>query len=238
MSTTFVLVHGAWHGGWCWRHVAAILRGRGHTVTMPTQTGLGERAHLMSREIDLATFVADIENHILFEDLAGVVLVGHSFAGTVIGGVADRLAGRIDRLIYLDALMLQSGETPMSRVPDEVAAERLKLAGETSGGLSIPPPPASAFGISDAAQTAWVESRLTPHPLNTYLSSLTFDNPAAAGLPTDYIVCTDPLYLPLEDARHRARYAGWPMHDLATGHDAMVMAPEATADLIENIADG
>jgi pimeloyl-ACP methyl ester carboxylesterase len=235
---TFVLVHGAWHGGWCWRHIAEILRTRGHAVTTPTQTGLGERSHLLLREITLSTFVADIENHILFEDLNNVVLVGHSFAGSIISGVADRMAERIDRLIYLDALMLQSGETPMSRVPEDIAAERIRLAEEASGGLAIPAPPASAFGVTDPGQAAWVGSLLTPHPLNTYLSNLTFDNPLGNGLPADYIVCADPLYLPLEDARNRTRQLGWPMHDLPTGHDAMVSAPQATADLVEAIAAG
>lgn len=235
---TFVLVHGAWHGGWCWRDVAGILRARGHAVTTPTQTGLGERSHLMSRDISLATFVADIENHILFEDLADIVLVGHSFAGSIVSGIADRMAGRLRRLVYLDALMLQGGETPMSRVPDDVAAERIRLAEESSGGISVPAPPASAFGISNPAHAAWVESRLTPHPLNAYLTALTFDNPLGNGLPADYIVCADPLYLPLESSRGRIRRMGWPIHDLPAGHDAMVSAPQATADLIEAIAGG
>ncbi len=237
-SKTFVLVHGAWHGGWCWRHVAGILRDEGHRVTTPTQTGLGERAHLMSREIALATFVSDIENHIVYEDLTDVVLVGHSFAGGVITGVADRIAERLDRLIYLDATLLESGETPMSRMPDDVVEERMKLAQETSSGLSLPAPSASAFGISDALQAAWVESKLTPHPFNTYLSALSLENPPANGMPADYIVCADPVYLPLEAARQRARQAGWPMHDLTSGHDAMVSAPQATADLIKLIAAG
>ncbi len=233
---TFVLVHGAWHGGWCWRDVAAILRVRGHTVTAPTQTGLGERAHLISPQVDLATFVTDIENHIRFEALDRIVLVGHSFAGGVISGVAETMPERIERLVYLDAVMLESGETPMSRIPEDVAAERIRLAEETSGGLSLPAPPASAFGISDPGQIARVESRLTAHPLKTYLTSLTFRNAPGNGLPAHYIVCTDPLYQPLESARERARKAGWPMHHLATGHDAIVTAPDATADLLETIA--
>jgi pimeloyl-ACP methyl ester carboxylesterase len=234
----FVLVHGAWHGGWCWHGVAAILRARGHRVTAPTLTGLGERSHLISREIDLSTFVTDIENHITFEDLSDVVLVGHSFAGTVIGAAADRLAGRVRRLIYLDSLLLEDGETPMSRLPDDVAAERLRLAEESSGGLSLPPPPASAFGIVDPLQQARVDSRLTPHPLGAYLSSLPFSGAQGDPVPADYIVCSDPLYAPLGSSRDRARDAGWPIHDLPTGHDAMIIAPEALAHLLEAIARG
>lgn len=233
---TIVLVHGAWHGAWCWRHVAAILQARGWRVTAPTLTGLGERSHLLSRDIDLSTYITDVENHIRFEDLTDVTLVGHSFAGTVVGAAAGRLVGRIRRLIYLDSLLLESGETPMSRFPDEVAAERLRLAEESSGGLSLPPPPSSSFGIRDPEQAEWVDSHLTPHPLGTYLSCLASDEPVADALPVDYIACTNPPYLPLESSRDRARAAEWPIHDLPTGHDAMVTAPDGLADLLEAIA--
>src|SRR5215469_5914508 len=94
-AKTFVLVHGAWHGGWCWSKVAAILRTRGHTVFTPTQTGLGERAHLISKSIDLGVFVTDITNVIKYEDLTDIVLVGHSFGGNAISGVADTMRERI-----------------------------------------------------------------------------------------------------------------------------------------------
>jgi pimeloyl-ACP methyl ester carboxylesterase len=237
---TIVLVHGAFHGGWCWRDVAERLRARGHRVTTPTLSGLGERVHLLSDRIDLGTCVADIEQHIRFEDLDDIVLVGHSFAGAVITGMADRIGerngGRIGRLIYLDAVMLRPGETAMSQVPEPVAAERLRLARESPGGLTMPPPPASAFGVFDPGQAAWVESRLTPHPIKTYLSALQLRGPVGNGLPADYIVCTDPVYQGLAGAHARAGQIGWPIHDLRAGHDAMVTAPAATAELIAAIA--
>src|SRR3954452_14570534 len=143
---TFVLVHGAWHGGWCWGKVAAILRSRGHTVFTPTQTGLGERTHLLSKSITLDTFVEDIVNVLKFEDLKDVTLVGHSFGGPPITGTADRVPERIKQLIYLDAAMLQGGQSVFSLIPEELVAARRKLAQDTSGGLSIPPPPAASFG--------------------------------------------------------------------------------------------
>src|SRR5262245_55135541 len=125
-SKTFVLVHGAWHGGWCWSKVAAVLRARGHTVVTPTQTGLGERSHLISKSIDLDVFVTDIVNVLKFEDLKDVVLVGHSFGGNTISGVADRMPERIRHLIYLDTAMLESGHSVFSLLPKEVVEARTK----------------------------------------------------------------------------------------------------------------
>lgn len=235
---TFVLVHGAWHGGWCWKDVAERLRAAGHAVTAPTLTGLGERAHLLSDRLDLATCITDIRQHIVFEELDEIVLVGHSFAGPVITGVADAIPERIRRLIYLDALLLDDGESAMSRVPPAVAEQRLRLAQESSGGLTMPVPPASVFGIADKERAAWVESKLTPHPLKTYVSPLRIKALPGNGLRADYVVCTNPAYVGAAPAHERARQSGWPLHELATSHDAMVTAPAATAELFVTIAAG
>src|SRR5262245_47912163 len=121
MTKTYVLVHGAWHGAWCWRDVAAALRAKGHHVTTPTQTGVGERSHLMSRDITLDTFVADIVNHIETEELSDVILVGHSFGGVSITGAADRIPSRLRHLVYLDGVILQDGHNVFSTVPPDVA---------------------------------------------------------------------------------------------------------------------
>jgi pimeloyl-ACP methyl ester carboxylesterase len=232
-AKTFVLVHGAWHGGWCWNKVATNLRGRGHTVFTPTQTGLGERSHLMSASINLDVFVTDIANVLTWEDLHDVVLVGHSFGGAAVSGVADRMPARIRRLVYLDAGMLENGQSVFDLLPPDVVAARTQAAQESSGGLSLPSPPASAFGISDPAQAAWVEARMTPHPLNTYTSPLRLAHPVGNGLPAIYVVCTDPLYGPAEASRAWVRAAGWKMVEIATGHDAMVSAPDRLADLLD-----
>jgi len=119
---TFVLVHGVWHGGWCWSRVAALLRARGHRVTTPTQTGLGERSHLLSPAITMDTFVEDIVRHLEWEDLQDVVLVGHSFGGAPITGAADRVLERIGRLIYLDGAIMEDGETWFGLLPPDIAA--------------------------------------------------------------------------------------------------------------------
>lgn len=229
---TYVLVHGAWHGGWCWTRVAERLRARGHRVSTPTLTGLGERAHLMSPDIDLALMTADLVNHLHFEDLRSVVLVGHSFAGNAITGAADQAPGRLARLVYLDAIVPESGQAPFDALPREVVARRLRQAEKSSGGLSIPPPPAATFGVTDPDDAAWLESRLTPHPLRSFTTSQSFRGPPGNGLPAAYVLCNDPVYGPLEGSRARARELGWPITELAAAHDAMITAPGPLADLL------
>src|SRR5215469_314913 len=232
-AKTFVLVHGAWHGGWCWSKVASILRGRGHTVLTPTQTGLGERSHLLSPAIDLDMFVTDIANVLRFEDLKDVVLVGHSFGGNAISGVADRMPERLRQLVYLDAVILENGQTVFSQLPPDIVAARTKSAQESSGGLSLPVYPASAFGVSRPEEVQWVESRLTPHPLKTYTTPLKLANPVGNGVPTVYIVCTDPLYKALQSTRDWVKGHGWKTLEIAAGHDAMAIAPDRLAEMLE-----
>ncbi len=229
----FVLVHGAWNGGWCWRRVADLLRSRGHSVTTPTQTGLGERSHLLSESITLSVFIDDIVNHLTWEDLTNVVLVGHSFGGITITGVADAVPERIAKLIYLDGAILKNGEALFDLFPDEIVEARIKAANETSGGLTIPTPPAEYFGHTDPADIAFVERQLTPHPIATYKNSLAINGPAGNGLPTIYIECVDPVLEPMRVFHQRAREAGWPISEIAAGHDAMTIDPVATADLLE-----
>jgi pimeloyl-ACP methyl ester carboxylesterase len=237
MSRTYVLLHGAFHGGWCWRDVAARLRGHGHRVTTPTQTGLGERRHLISAQITLDTFVSDLVEHIEAEELQQVILVGHSFGGAAITGAADRLPGRLRHLVYLDAMVLEDGQSPWSQMPAELAAERQLAVREQGAGLVAVPPPVSAFGVpEDHPEAAWVRRRLTPHPAGTYASPLRLANPPGNGLPRTYIACTDPWYAPLAWAREKVQgRPGWTWREIATGHDAMVTAPAALADMLEEI---
>lgn len=232
MPKTFVLLHGAWHGGWCWDRVAAPLRARGHRVTTPTQTGLGERAHLISDKITLETFTDDLVNHILFEDLRDVVLVGHSFGGNAISGAAERVPERIAELVYLDATVIGPGECPFDLMPEEVATERRRLAQQSSGGVSIPCPPASAFGVLDPIDARWLEARLTPHPISTMESRIPITGAPGATLPKRYIACVDPIYPALQQVRDRVAAAGWQVDELRTGHNAMVSAPDALTDLL------
>lgn len=236
--STFVLVHGAWHGGWCWSRVAARLRERGHAVYTPTLTGLGERRHLISPQVNLDTHVEDVVNLLQFEELERVVLVGHSYAGIVISGVADRVPQRLRQLVYLDALLLEPGKSLFSDFPPAVVEQRLKAIRETGGGVgaaaALPP---AAFGVKDPADAAWVARHLTPQPVGTYLQPLLLKAPLGNGLTKTYIECTGDPIATLEPTKARVRAdAGWQLRTLATGHDAMVTAPAALSELLTDLA--
>ena len=161
---TYVLVHGAWHGGWCWKRVAPLLRAAGHEVYTytPTLTGLGERAHLLSRDIDLDTHITDIVNVLAYEELTDVVLVGHSYGGMVIAGVADRVPERVAHLVYLDAFVPRDGQAVHDIFSPEFAAHLQALALAEGDGWRIPAPPAASYGVTAAADLAWVAAKTSP----------------------------------------------------------------------------
>ena len=231
----FVLVHGAWHGGWCWRDVAAVLRTAGHQVFTPTMTGLGERAHLLNAQVGLSTFIDDIAAVILSEELDNVVLVGHSFGGHVINGVADRMPQLLRQLIYLDGLVVQHGQSALSIMPPAVQAERNRTMDAEGLRMTIPSP--DQFGLSDPAQLAWVMRQLTPHPLKGYTEPLQLQHPLGNGLPKTYIAVTDPCYPPLAELRQWVRsQPDWDWRELAACHNAMVSAPLALASLLMELA--
>lgn len=232
---TYVLLHGAWHGAWCWKKVAPALRQAGHDVFTPTQTGLGERSHLLSPAVNLETFALDLINLIVWEDLKDIVLVGHSFAGNAITAAADRIPERIGHLVYLDALVPISGQSAFSLVPPEVAQSRRALAQKTSGGLTIPVPSADKFGVFDAQDGQWLMDKCTPHPIATYEQALTFEHPPGNGLPVTYIAVT-PYYQPTTSSRDYARaQRDWTYIEMAAGHDAMVTSPKDLTDILLSI---
>lgn len=237
VSINFVLIHGGFHGGWCWRPVAQLLRAQGHQVTHPTQTGLGERRHLISNGLTLSVFIDDVVNHLVYEDLSDVVLVGHSFGGLAISGAAERVPERIRQLVYLDSLILQPGQTPYGVLPPEVIAQRRQGCMVVDGVRGLAPPPASAFGVGDDHPlAAWVQSHLTPQPESLYDSPLPIKGPVGNGLPRTYIACTAPVIPAVASSQAWAKQQpGWRWMELATGHDAMITAPQALADLLMRI---
>jgi pimeloyl-ACP methyl ester carboxylesterase len=165
MAHTFVLVHGAWHGGWCWPRVADRLRSGGHKVFTPTLTGLGERSHLLSSEIDIATHVTDIVNVIKWERLTDIVLCGHSYGGFVISGVAEKMAGAVRSIVFLDAFVPDDGDSPQSLTGPAIR-EGIRAAVQR-GDLSMPPRPAAFFGVNEADRP-WVDALCVPQPTGTF----------------------------------------------------------------------
>jgi pimeloyl-ACP methyl ester carboxylesterase len=229
---TFVLVHGAFHGGWCWRDVAARLRAAGHVVFAPTLTGLGERSHLAAPAVDLSTHVQDVANLIQWEELGELVLVGHSYGGMVITGVAERRPERLAALIYLDALVPQDGQCALDLQPPERRASILEEVA-ANGGWLWPPRTAAFYGVRDARRQAWVDGKCTPQPFQTLCEQLRLAAPPGGKVARKlYVLCTDPPLAYLRQFYQRAAAApDWQVAELATGHDAMVTQPQILARL-------
>ena len=233
----FLLIHGAWHGGWVWNEISEILRYQRYSVSTPTLTGLGEKKHLLSSKITIETFIEDIVNHIVFENLNNIILVGHSFAGSVISGVADRLKDRIQKLIYFDAMILIDGQKPFDISPKETVEQRIELAKKFGNNISIPAPSADAFGVFDIKKSLLLEEKLTPHPLSAFQSKLILKNEVGNGIPLYYIFCTKPVYKSLESSREVVRKMKWPIFELNAGHDAMLTHPKETLNLLMKICN-
>lgn len=231
----FVLVPSAWQGAWSWARVLPLLRAPGHLAHAVTLTGLGDRAHLLSTDIRLETHITDVLGLIECEELDDVVLVGHSYSGIVITGVADRLEqarpGLLRRLVYIDAVTPHPGESWSSQHPDETVAARNRDAAQT-GWLSIPPADGSIYGIG-GEDLAWVNRRQTPHPFGVYQDALDFGPDRLATLPRTFIDCTAPALATIDVMRRRVRSEpGWQVVELATGHAPNISAPEALAQLL------
>jgi len=231
--TTFVLVHGAWHGGWCWRFVAPMLRRAGHEVFTPTLTGLGERAHLARPGIDLDLHVQDVAAVLEMEDLRDVVLLGHSYGGMVITGTAERCPERIRRLIYLDAFVPQNGECLLDclerAVPERAAGFRKE--GEQFG--SIAPPPVALWGHVKPETIGFVKPRETRHPFGCFTQRLRMTSEKARALPRTFVYCSSPATGAFDQfaAKYRNDPA-WRFHELKTGHDCMILVPEQVAAIL------
>jgi pimeloyl-ACP methyl ester carboxylesterase len=235
---TFVLVHGAWHGGWCWRRVTDVLRARGQRVFAPSLTGLGDRAHLFSKDISLQTHVEDILSLIESEELSDIVLVGHSYGGFVISGVADTLRDRVSHYVYLDACVppdMSSGASFSwaNFIPPEAREARLKSVREQGRGVALPAPPPSAFAVTESSDVAWLQRRMRPMPVGTFIETFKLKNSGSNGLKRTYIASTKPPYALLESTRNRIRGDNtWSFTILEAGHDSMVTAPGDLASLL------
>jgi len=220
-----VSVHGAWAGGWQFKKVAVLLEAKGWKVYRPTMSGLGEHFNTARTDIGLATHIDDIVNFILFEDLHDVILLGHSYGGMVITGVADRIPERISRLVYLDAFLPNDGDSVMRlRKPGALQIESM-----TQDGMIVP---------------SWVKPgkpfpKDVPHPLKTFTDPIVLKNPAAAKVPATYILTVDKGKKPEDDdfypSAERARARGWPVLIMEANHVPMWYLPEETAALLSTI---
>jgi pimeloyl-ACP methyl ester carboxylesterase len=232
----FVLVHGSNGGGWVWKKLAPLLRAAGHDAYTPTLTGMSDRSHLLKCGVDLTTHVTDVVNLLFYEDLSDVVLVGNSYAGMVITGVAAAAAERLKLLVYLDAYIPDDGQSEFDLLPAQMRAAREADAAAHGGG--IPPPPPAIFGVDDPDLADWITARTTLHPLATYTEPLPAGNAMSAAIPRVFIHCTSyPATTPrlFEGSAQKARAEGWPVHDLAAGHLAMLTAPRELAALLIQI---
>ena len=228
-----VLVHGAWHGAWCWRNLLPKLWTAGHRAFVLDLTGLGARRHLYRPDLGLSDHVADVVATLESEELERAVLVGHSYAGMVITDVAQRCGERLAALVYLDAVVPESGEAWSSTHSAATQAERRALIAERGG---LPPPDPAVFGLT-GEDRAWVQRQHSLHPGGCYDEALHFDPSRWLALRRHFIDCTDPALPTIAASRERARrQPGWQVHPLATGHDAMISAPEALGQLLHGIA--
>ena len=232
--STYLLVPGAWLGGWCWKYVADDLRGAGHTVIPATLTGLGERAHLLNGETGLDTHIADIIGLFEYRDLHDVILVGHSYGGTVVTGAAERIPDRIRQLVYLDASVPRDGESNDNVIGPTMAGQLRASAMSEGDGWKVPPAPYVVGRQSEHPLRSWVQERLTPHPLRPFSEPVRLRSAEAAVLPRAFIQMTESdLYRGLIA---RARQAGWHCREIGGGHYAMITEPKAVASALNELA--
>ena len=225
----YVLVHGAWCGGWYWRRVLPLLSAKGHRVASVTLTGLGDKAHLLSADIDLDTHVTDISAFLEMEDLSDVVLVGHSYGGIVIAGAAERCADRIRRLVYIDSPVPSHGQSLFDLNSDAYRAQLEKDARKYGDGYKISfPASLDLIGISDPADVEWVRPRLVPHPIATMRQPVEASEKLPT-IPATYILCTQ---FGFHDTAAKCKQKGWPVLEIESGHMPMVTKPGKLADLL------
>lgn len=223
---TFVLVHGAWHGSWCWKRVRRALQAQGHDVFAPTLTGVAERSHLLSRQVNLETHILDVENLMRWEELSDVVLCGHSYGGCVISGVADRVPDRIRALVYLDAFVLEAGENLAQHVPEVQYKQLLEGAKAVGEGWKVPPIPAEVFNVN-AGDREWVNRQCTMQPLETFQQPISLSGGLRKIKNVTFILATGFVEgSPFPPFYEKAKAKGWKTITVPCGHDVMLDLPE------------
>jgi len=229
--SSFVLVHGAWHGGWCWSRVVERLCARGHRVYAPSLTGLGDRVHLASGNITLTTHVDDIANLLRYEDLRDAVLCGHSYGGSVISGVIEHVPDRIASAVFLDAFVPQNGDSIFAMVPAEQRARQLDAIA-SAGGIALPPIPSAHFRVN-AADQALVDARCVPQPAGTFGERIVLTGAQQERVRRrSYVRATAYPSVTFDRFRAHAAEAGWSVYDVACGHDVMLDEPDRLVEIL------
>jgi pimeloyl-ACP methyl ester carboxylesterase len=230
----FVLVHGAWHGGWCWRRVADMLEKKGHKVFAPTLSGLGERSHLLDARVGLDTHITDIVNVIKWEGLSDIVLVGHSYGGMIISGVAEKSGAAISSIVFLDAFVPDNGmslaEAASQPVRDAIAAAVEK------GEVAIKAPPASVFRVNEKDR-AWVDAMCTPQPVKTLTDKAVYTGGRDKIAKKTYVRAKGYPSVPFDGALAKLQAnSAWRTYEMTSGHDAMVDQPDRLTEIILEVA--
>jgi pimeloyl-ACP methyl ester carboxylesterase len=228
---TFVLVHGAWHGSWCWKRVRKKLLNLGHDVFTPTLTGIGERSHLLSPQVNLDTHIDDIVNLMRWEELTDVVLCGHSYGGAVITGAADRMPARIRTLVYLDAFLLEHGQSVHDALPATHRDNQLDLATRLGDGWRVPPIPAEVFNVN-AADRAWVNQQCTWQSIECFRQPLRLNGGLRQIKNFLYIFASGWEESPFPPFFEQAMQKGWKALTLRCGHDVMLDRPDDLTDML------
>jgi pimeloyl-ACP methyl ester carboxylesterase len=230
--STFVLVHGAWHGSWCWKRVRKILQAQGHDVFTPTLTGVADRSHLNAPSVNLDTHIEDVVNLIRWEELTDVVLCGHSYGGMVVTGIADRVPHRIRALVYLDAFVPEDGENLIQHIPSEQAAGLMEGMKAVGDGWKMPPIPAEVFNLNEADRD-WVNSQCTMQSVETFQQPIRLTGGVEKISNVTYIRASGfEEGSPFPPFLEKARSKGWVTHEIDCGHDVMVDKPEQLSQLL------
>ncbi len=232
--TSFVLIHGAWHGSWCWKRVRSSLQSKGHEVFTPTLTGVAERSHLLSRGVNLETHILDVVNLIRYEELSDIVLCGHSYGGCVISGVADRIPDRIRSLIYLDAFVLEDGDNLLQHIPQEQRDQMLDATMKVGESWKVPPIPAEVFNVNTNDRD-WVNRQCTPQPIETFQQHIELSGAINNIKNVTFILATGFVEgSPFPPFYEKAKAKGWKVLTIDCGHDVMLDRPAELTSLLLN----
>lgn len=228
----FVLVHGGFLGGWCWKKVKKILEAQGHEVYTPTLTGLGEREHLNSELVSIDLHIQDLKNHIFFENLHSVILVGHSYAGLIISAVASQLNDRIKQIIYLDALVPDNGDSLLTLVDIKLANFFISQVKDKGFGSLVPAFEIKKEEFAYPIDIDWFNERLTPQLLKSFEQKIYFNSTILYKIPKIFIHCSKNLDTTLQRMKIKAQKSGMHYFEIATNHFPMINNPQELSDLL------